>query len=254
MSTGPDHGPRGYGQHAGQGTGGPGRAVVDPSAGGLGRRRARRGVGRRRRGRARLRPCGGAQSYDRLLIGAANEIAGAVRRRVGEILVDIPASAFELLSLPGRPGALRRVGAGRRGSSPAWQSSDARGRAGLRRDRLRRRADPARLSPPLLGARLHRHRRGRGRPDHPRPRRPRRRDRPQRAPRRRADRPAMAALAALAIRSALQPLADRERPRRPRAARPDAARRRRAARDRGAVGRDQPLHGAAGPAGGSCAT
>jgi two-component system sensor histidine kinase TctE len=39
------------------------------------------------------------QSYDRLIVGAANEIAGAVRVRSGEILVDIPASAFELLSL-----------------------------------------------------------------------------------------------------------------------------------------------------------
>jgi two-component system sensor histidine kinase TctE len=39
------------------------------------------------------------QSYDRLILGAANEIAGAVRVRSGEILVDIPASAFELLSL-----------------------------------------------------------------------------------------------------------------------------------------------------------
>lgn len=39
------------------------------------------------------------QSYDRLIVGAANEIAGAVRVRSGEILVDIPASTFELLSL-----------------------------------------------------------------------------------------------------------------------------------------------------------
>lgn len=39
------------------------------------------------------------QAYDRLILGAANEIAGAVRVRGGTISVDIPASAFELLSL-----------------------------------------------------------------------------------------------------------------------------------------------------------
>ena len=39
------------------------------------------------------------QAYDRLLIGAANQIAGAVSVRAGEIVVDIPASAFELLAL-----------------------------------------------------------------------------------------------------------------------------------------------------------
>lgn len=39
------------------------------------------------------------EAYDRLILGAANEIAGATRALDGAILVDIPASAFELLSL-----------------------------------------------------------------------------------------------------------------------------------------------------------
>lgn len=39
------------------------------------------------------------QSYDRLLIGAANEIAGALLVRSGALVIDIPASAFELLAL-----------------------------------------------------------------------------------------------------------------------------------------------------------
>lgn len=39
------------------------------------------------------------RSYDRLLVGAANEIAGALLVRSGELVIDIPASAFELLAL-----------------------------------------------------------------------------------------------------------------------------------------------------------
>ena len=39
------------------------------------------------------------QAYDRLLIGAADQIAGSVVVRGGEVSVDIPVSAFELLSL-----------------------------------------------------------------------------------------------------------------------------------------------------------
>lgn len=39
------------------------------------------------------------QAYDRLLLGAANDIAGAILIRDGAIHVDIPASAFELLGL-----------------------------------------------------------------------------------------------------------------------------------------------------------
>lgn len=39
------------------------------------------------------------QAYDRLLIGAADQIAGSVSVRDGAVSVDIPASAFELLSL-----------------------------------------------------------------------------------------------------------------------------------------------------------
>ena len=39
------------------------------------------------------------QAYDRLLIGAANQIAGSISIRGGEVVVDIPASAFELLAL-----------------------------------------------------------------------------------------------------------------------------------------------------------
>lgn len=39
------------------------------------------------------------QAYDRLLLGAANDIAGAILVRDGSIFVDIPASAFELLGL-----------------------------------------------------------------------------------------------------------------------------------------------------------
>ena len=39
------------------------------------------------------------QAYDRLLIGAANQIAGAVTLRDGAVVVDLPVSAFELLAL-----------------------------------------------------------------------------------------------------------------------------------------------------------
>ena len=39
------------------------------------------------------------QAYDRLLIGAADQIAGSVSVQGGRVLVDIPASAFELLAL-----------------------------------------------------------------------------------------------------------------------------------------------------------
>ncbi len=39
------------------------------------------------------------QAYDRLLIGAAEQIAGSIVVRGGTVSVDIPASAFELLSL-----------------------------------------------------------------------------------------------------------------------------------------------------------
>jgi two-component system sensor histidine kinase TctE len=39
------------------------------------------------------------QAYDRLLVGAANQIAGTIRIRDGEVVADIPASALELLSL-----------------------------------------------------------------------------------------------------------------------------------------------------------
>ncbi|MBW4985363.1 sensor histidine kinase N-terminal domain-containing protein [Mameliella sp. CS4] len=42
------------------------------------------------------------QSYDRLLVGAANQIAGSLGLRDGEVIVDIPVSAFELLSLAPR--------------------------------------------------------------------------------------------------------------------------------------------------------
>lgn len=39
------------------------------------------------------------EAYDRLLIGAANQIAGAVSLRDGAVVVDLPVSAFELLAL-----------------------------------------------------------------------------------------------------------------------------------------------------------
>ena len=39
------------------------------------------------------------RAYDRLLVGAADQIAGSVSVQDGAVLVDIPASAFELLSL-----------------------------------------------------------------------------------------------------------------------------------------------------------
>lgn len=42
------------------------------------------------------------QSYDRLLVGAANQIAASLGLRDGEVIVDIPVSAFELLSLAPR--------------------------------------------------------------------------------------------------------------------------------------------------------
>ena len=42
------------------------------------------------------------QSYDRLLVGAASQIAGSLGLRDGEVIVDIPVSAFELLSLAPR--------------------------------------------------------------------------------------------------------------------------------------------------------
>ena len=39
------------------------------------------------------------QAFDRLLIGAADQIAGSISVQGGRVLVDIPASAFELLAL-----------------------------------------------------------------------------------------------------------------------------------------------------------
>ncbi len=39
------------------------------------------------------------QAYDQLLIGAANQIAGSISIHDGEVVVDIPPSAFELLAL-----------------------------------------------------------------------------------------------------------------------------------------------------------
>ena len=42
------------------------------------------------------------RSFDRLLVGAANQIAGALTLRDGQVIVDIPVSAFELLSLAPR--------------------------------------------------------------------------------------------------------------------------------------------------------
>ena len=39
------------------------------------------------------------QAFDRLLIGAADQIAGSISVQGGRVIVDIPASAFELLSL-----------------------------------------------------------------------------------------------------------------------------------------------------------
>ena len=42
------------------------------------------------------------QSFDRLLVGAAHQIAGSIRLRDGEVVVDIPVSAFDLLSLAPR--------------------------------------------------------------------------------------------------------------------------------------------------------
>ena len=42
------------------------------------------------------------QTYDRLLIGAANQIAEAVRIRDGAVAVDLPVSAFQLLALAPR--------------------------------------------------------------------------------------------------------------------------------------------------------
>ncbi len=39
------------------------------------------------------------RAYDRLLVGAAEQIAGSISTHAGAVVVDIPASAFELLSL-----------------------------------------------------------------------------------------------------------------------------------------------------------
>lgn len=39
------------------------------------------------------------QSFDRLLVGAANQIAGAISLQAGQVSVDLPIPAFELLSL-----------------------------------------------------------------------------------------------------------------------------------------------------------
>jgi len=53
------------------------------------------------------------EAYDRLLVGAANEIASSILVRDGEALVDVPVSAFELLALaPNDRVAYRVVGAG----------------------------------------------------------------------------------------------------------------------------------------------
>ncbi|MEK9661435.1 MAG: sensor histidine kinase N-terminal domain-containing protein, partial [Alphaproteobacteria bacterium] len=41
------------------------------------------------------------EAYDRILLGAANQIAAAVTIREGRVVVDLPVSAFELLALAG---------------------------------------------------------------------------------------------------------------------------------------------------------
>ena len=80
------------------------------------------------------------QAFDRLMIGAANEIAGAISVQGGRVLVDIPASAFELLALApddrvlyavfdpeGRARhRLRRRGAARGAASPPATSPASR--------------------------------------------------------------------------------------------------------------------------------
>ncbi|WP_198670488.1 sensor histidine kinase [Oceanicella sp. SM1341] len=53
------------------------------------------------------------EAFDRLLVGAANQIAGAIRIQGGEVIVDIPVSAFELMALaPEDRVAWRVVGPG----------------------------------------------------------------------------------------------------------------------------------------------
>ena len=190
------------------------------------------------------------QAYDRLLIGAANEIAGSISIRDGEPVVDIPVSSFQLLALAPEDRVIYAVFAPDGRLLTGYESlapyRDSRATAG----RVRGRADPAgQRAAAVLRARLHRLGRGDGRTDRPGADGARPRDHPQRAAGRRRDRPAdggprrpgdpLGAAAAAA---------DRARPRRARAARPDADRCRGPAGDPAAGGRDQPLHGPAGPA------
>ena len=49
------------------------------------------------------------EAYDRILVGAANQIAAAVTIRDGRVVVDIPVSAFELLALAGDDRVAYRV-------------------------------------------------------------------------------------------------------------------------------------------------
>ena len=101
------------------------------------------GGGRRRRRGARLRPAAAQRAYDRLLIGAADQIAGAVSVRGGEIVVDIPASAFELLALAPEDRVIYAVFDPAGGARHRHTTASARPTTPLRQRRLRRRAGPA---------------------------------------------------------------------------------------------------------------
>ena len=149
------------------------------------------------------------QAYDRLLIGAADQIAGSVSIRDGAVVVDIPASAFELLSLAPDDRILYAVFDPDGRLVTGYDVVDRPAASpGFADRRLRRRAGAARVrvSRPLRRARLHRRRRRGRRPDDPRPRRARPRDHPQRAPVVGLLGLLMTGLAAFAIRSALAPL------------------------------------------------
>ena len=132
-------------------------------------------------GGLRLRRQAAQQAYDRLLIGAADEIAGSISIRDGAPVVDIPASAFELLALAPDDRLIYAVFEPD-GRLVTGYEGVARSRGALRHRRVRRRAgaaDPG--QPAVLRARLHRLGRGHRRADQPGARRARARDHPQRA-------------------------------------------------------------------------
>ncbi|BBU55142.1 hypothetical protein KU6B_14070 [Mameliella alba] len=60
------------------------------------------------------------QSYDRILLGAASDIAESIRIQNGAPFVDLPVSAFELLAQAPRTASIMPCAAPTAPSSPGW--------------------------------------------------------------------------------------------------------------------------------------